>query len=528
MELQHKLARLRAQRGWSQEKLAEELGVSRQAVQKWERGAGTPDLENLIKLAKRFNVSMDALLLDSDQRVLEEMHKDALIQPEYGMQHKWESYAAQLDIEYIQSLEEGKDIAPYAELFNQIHKMPADSHKIRMADVLFDLVQALPQRSDYAYNEPSDLAAIRALRPKNREEKANLPERGTLLDRLRGAWFGRIAGCLLGKPIEGIRTEELHSLLRESGNWPMHRYILSTDITEEMMQKYNYRLEGKCWADTIFCAPSDDDTNYMVLAQVLIDECGRDFTPRDVGRIWLDYQPKKAYCTAERVALCNLVKGYLPPNSAKFQNPYREWIGAQIRGDYFGYINPGNPELAAEMAWRDASISHIKNGIYGEMFISAMIAQAAVEQDIEKIIQAGLNQIPVSSRLYEAVQTILAFYHQGISQTECAAKIHQMYDEHTAHGWCHTISNAMIVAMALLYGGGDYGKSICLAVQTGFDTDCNGATVGSILGMRGGEKAIDEAWLRPLNGQLDTQIFGIDRVDIRKMAEKTLSHIEME
>ena len=110
MELQHKLARLRAQRGWSQEKLAEELGVSRQAVQKWERGAGTPDLENLIKLAKRFNVSMDALLLDSDQRVLEEMRKDALIQPEYGMQHKWESYAAQLDIEYTQTLEEGKDI----------------------------------------------------------------------------------------------------------------------------------------------------------------------------------------------------------------------------------------------------------------------------------------------------------------------------------------------------------------------------------------------------------------------------------
>ena len=109
MELQHKLARLRAQRNWSQERLAEELGVSRQAVQKWERGAGTPDLENLTKLAKKFNVSVDALLLDSDQRVLEEMHKDTLIQPEYSMQHSWESYAAQLIVEYLQTLEEGKE-----------------------------------------------------------------------------------------------------------------------------------------------------------------------------------------------------------------------------------------------------------------------------------------------------------------------------------------------------------------------------------------------------------------------------------
>ena len=527
MELRHKLARLRMESGMSQEKMAEELGVSRQAVQKWESGTGIPDIENLIKLVKHFGVSMDALLLDSDPRIMEEMQKNSLIQPEYSMQAAWENYASQLNVEYRQSLEEGKDIAPFEELFAQVAKMPACSYQTRIADVLFDFVQALPQQADYAYQEPSDLPSIHAMRPENREGKSPLPSVEILRDRLMGAWLGRIAGCLLGKPIEGIRTKELHPLLKETNNWPLHRYILSTDITEEMIQRYSFRLRGKCWADTIPCAPSDDDTNYMVLSQVLIEECGRDFTPQDVGRIWLDYQPKRAYCTAERIAFCNLVKGYLPPNSARFQNPYREWIGAQIRGDYFGYINPGNPELAAEMAWRDASISHIKNGIYGEMFIAAMIAQAAVEQDIEKIIQAGLNQIPAASRLYEAVNQILNLFHQGISQAECAAHIHQCYDEHTSHGWCHTISNAMIVVMALLYGGGDYGKSICMAVQTGFDTDCNGATVGSILGMRGGEKAIPECWLQPLNGQLDTQIFGVGRVNIRDMAEKTLAHIEM-
>lgn len=93
--------------------------------------------------------------------------------------------------------------------------------------------------------------------------------------------------------------------------------------------------------DEVSAMPMDDDTNYVVLAQILVDTYGRDFTPYDVSRVWLDYQKKDAYCTAERVAYRNFINGYVPPQSACYQNPFREWIGAQIRGDYYGYVNPG-------------------------------------------------------------------------------------------------------------------------------------------------------------------------------------------
>lgn len=272
--------------------------------------------------------------------------------------------------------------------------------------------------------------------------------------------------------------------------------------------------------------PVDDDTNYVVLAQKIIEKYGRDFTPYDVSRAWIAYQGKDAYCTAERVAFCNFVKGYAPPQSAIYKNPYREWIGAQIRGDYFGYINPGDPKLAAEMAWRDASISHVKNGIYGEIFVAAMLAIAATTNSIEEIISGGLAEIPQTSRLYESVMSILDSYKSGVSEQNCFKMIHEKYDEHSGHDWCHTISNAMIVVAALLYGEGDFSKSICMAVETGFDTDCNGATVGSILGMANGKETISEAWSAPINNKLHTSIFGVGTVNISDCVEKTLSHIE--
>lgn len=524
MKLQTVLIKLRTEAGYSQEKFAELMGVSRQAVQKWENGSSCPDTGHLIKMAKYFNISLDALALGSDRRMLQELRGDRKIQPEYSILHDWELYSSELKVEYQQSIEEGKEVGAYEDLFRAVSKMPKGEQKEKIAEVLFELVLNAPQRAGYPYNEPSDLKGIRSLRPAFEQSKC--PEKPNRKDRIYGAWVGRICGCLLGKPVEGIRTGELIPLLEETGNAPMRRYLRAAEITEEMCEKYTFRLTGNCYADTIKCAPIDDDTNYTVLAQLLIEQYGRDFTPYDVSRVWLETQPKSAYCTAERVAYKNFVAGYTPPDSALYKNPYREWIGAQIRADYYGYINPGNPELAAEMAWRDASVSHVKNGIYGAMYVAAMLAGAAVCDDMRQIILCGLSQIPAASRLYEALSRVLADFDAGVSQKDCFSKLHREYDEYNSHDWCHTISNACIVTACLLYGGEDFGKSICMAVETGFDTDCNGATVGSVLGMKNGADSIGPEWTAPVNGLLDTSIFGIGTVEIVALAEQTLRHCE--
>ena len=435
------------------------------------------------------------------------------------------SYHSDLMKEYVQSVEEGLDIEKYKDLFETVSALKDGEIKKKLSDILFEIVINADMQKGYAYNEPSSLKEIKKLR-KSHSFEMKIPDEETLRKKLLGAWTGRACGCLLGKPIECIRTDELIPLLKETGNYPLHRYIFSTDITEEMCGRYKFWLRNKAYADTVDGMPVDDDTNYVVLAQKIVEDFGRDFDSEDVATAWMKYQSIYSYFTAERVAFSNFVNCIVPPASAMYKNVAREWIGAQIRGDYFGYINPGNPEEAAEMAFTDARISHVKNGIYGEMFISAMLACAAVTDCIDDIILGGLAQIPETSRLFEAVMKIYDGYKNGVTVDECFDIIHSAYDEHTDHGWCHTISNAMIVTAGLLYGEGNFGKSICIAVGMGFDTDCNGATVGSVIGMMKTVDGIDESWKKPVNGKINTSVFGAETVNIEEAVEKTLKHIE--
>lgn len=446
------------------------------------------------------------------------------IKPDYKFPDFDDHLSNDIMNEFIQATDEGLDVKQYENLFKEVASMPTGEVKTKLSHVLYETVMTSDMVEGYKYNEPSTLEEIKALRKKY-NINTDTPDEKALKSKIEGAWVGRICGCLLGKAVEGIRSDEMIPLLKETNNYPMYRYINQSDITEEMCERYKFWLRNKCYADITHGMPIDDDTNYMVLYQKIIDEFGKDFTSFDVMKAWTRYMPVNQCFTAERVAYKNFISGFTPPISAVYKNPYREWIGAQIRGDYFGYINPGCPEKAAEMAFRDASVSHVKNGIYGEMFVSAMISAAAVTDNIEDIIFAGLGEIPYTSRLYESIMSVVEDYRNGKEKEDVINRIHKEYDEHTGYGWCHTIPNAMIVVSSLLYGENDYGKSICMAVQACFDTDCNAATVGSILGMKNGIDSIGSEWSKPLENTIHTAVFGLETVKITDCVELNLKHI---
>ena len=353
---------------------------------------------------------------------------------------------------------------------------------------------------------------------------------------MHGGWLGRICGCLLGKPVEGRRRAQIENYLKEQNRWPLEFYF--SNKVEDAVRKDNGfgSRDMPLWEETITCMVEDDDTNYTATGLAIVKAQGADFTPEHVGEFWLGNIPFYHVCTAERVAYKNLVNQFPTPDregkfpgkfsSATFRNVFREWIGAQIRADFFGYCNPGDPERAAEFAWRDACISHIKNGIYGEMWVAAMLAAAFVLDDVEAVIRAGMAQIPAGSRLVRDLEDVFAWRREGRSYADAVNAIHARWNETSSHHWCHTNSNAQIVAVALLWGGKDYGRTICGAVMPALDTDCNGATAGSVLGVMLGRRALPSRWTEPMHDRLLTGVHGFYDVSLPQMAEETLAIIE--
>jgi hypothetical protein len=230
--------------------------------------------------------------------------------------------------------------------------------------------------------------------------------------RLRGAWQGRISGCLLGKPLEVLSfkkgREGLLSYLRRANAMPLRDYVPFLAGTPD---ERDIKL---CCHGHIRRAEPDDDINYTVLALMLLENHGAALTTEDVARAWIRLLPAGATWTAERAAyktvICKMADEFVNGAEPGFDlaqcsdNAWNEWIGAQIRADLYGWVCPGRPELAADLATRDASLSHRNDGVHGAAFVAALGAAIPVTADIGEAVKTALRHIPENSGAAHAVK----------------------------------------------------------------------------------------------------------------------------
>jgi ADP-ribosylglycohydrolase len=440
-------------------------------------------------------------------------------------------YTARVYYEWLQARDEGRDVAHLQEICKVIqNRFFSDDRQdtlndLEVACALERQLRKAPVSDKFTYTEPSAYGEILKERPeKNRAISIVSDE--VAKNKILGGWTGRVAGCILGKPLEFWRRASLRSMLEEIGNYPVTRYVSTKDFTPELIKKYNIKtgapLITQPWIDELKgYAPADDDTNYTVLNLKLMEAFGYDFDPGDVMYAWLYWVPAGLCCTAERVAYNNALNGMSAPATAVYQNPYREWVGAQIRAEVFGWANPGNAEAAAEVAYRDACVSHTRNGIYGEMFVAAMVAAAMSTNDIREIIETGLGEIPENSRLATAVRSVIDDYDRGTTLEESMEKLHSLHDEKNIFEWCHIIPNEKIVVLSLLHSDRDFTRAIGNCVQFAFDTDSNAAVVGAIMGTLLGPDGIEEKWTSPLGGILGSTVLDEEMNHIEDLAERT-------
>jgi ADP-ribosylglycohydrolase len=453
----------------------------------------------------------------------------------------WNTAAALIACEKRQLLEEGRDPKWIAGAWGGVDLEKSDGKTL--AD-LWNRLQEAPMRSEFEFVEPSDLKEIQSARTDAKRALTIAYDDAELYQRMLGAWTGRCVGCALGKPVEGFMGpyNGLSSKDRQK------TYLLGIAADEYPLRDYfpgkspAQKKTGGLWCpasqrENIQFMETDDDIRYTVIGHDLLRQKGANFTSKDVMVGWLQNLPYKYVCTAETQAYRNFVLRYQVHDGvtaeidwtwvATHQNPYREWIGAQIRADAWGYAAPGQPELAAEFAWRDARISHIKNGIYGEMFVAAMIAAGFARNDPLAVVRAGLAEIPKHSRLHREMEQVIAICQKhGCSFGAFESVLDEVYALLGHYDPVHTNNNAGLVVAALLLGKDDFEKVVTLAVMGGWDTDCNGASAGSIYGAMFGADKIPAKWKEPLQDTLYSQIFNYHPIAISECARQSVEIVQ--
>ena len=342
-----------------------------------------------------------------------------------------------------------------------------------------------------------------------------------LRDRIRRAWQGRISGCMLGKPVELLSMFEGHAALtahlEAAGVQPLRGYIPYVA---------HRRVEADWCAERLDHAAPDDDVNYSVLALMLLEQHGQAMSTADVARAWLKLLPAGQTFTAERAAYRTLLARAAErfPEGAEpgfdlaecADNPYSDWIGAQIRADVYGWVLPGRPAAAAELARRDAALSHRDEGIYGAMVVAALGAALATMAQ-EAALEAALATIPEGSAAHVAARFGRSLAGDPVGGTV----IRERYADLSP---VHTLNNLALVIWSLYSHLDDFGAAIGDVVAAGLDTDCNGATVGALWGLQG--PAIPDAWTSPWQGRVGLSLAGTDEVALEALVDRTVAVAE--
>jgi ADP-ribosylglycohydrolase len=308
-------------------------------------------------------------------------------------------------------------------------------------------------------------------------------------DRVYACWLGKNIGGTLGMPFEGKQQAQSISF-------------------------YTNLKEGEP-------AANDDLDLQMLWLKAMQEHDGR-VDARILGEYWLKFVPVdwNEYGVGKR----NMRAGLLPPVSGAYDNEqWKHSNGAWIRSEIWACLAPGNPAMAAKMAREDACVDHGQaEGTLAEIFTASVESAAFIESDRDKLIEIGLSMIPADSEVAVAIRAAIAAKKAG---KDWQAAREDVITASKKTGWFQAPRNVAFTILGWLYADGDFGKGLCTAINCGDDTDCTGATLGSIWGIINGTKGIPEKWSAPIGKAIKVvAIQGFDHPkDLDALTDQTVA-----
>lgn len=309
-------------------------------------------------------------------------------------------------------------------------------------------------------------------------------------ERVYAGWLGKCIGVRFGAPLENWTYEEIRDNLGE----------LTGYVAED---------RGKLFK------PDDDTSVPLILLNALENKHSwSDLTAADFGEALLNAVGCEhgsfwwgGYgISTEHTAYLNLLGGIPAPrsgSSAQNGKALAEQIGGQIFSDIWGLLLPNNPRAAADLSELAASVSHDGAGLHGARFIAAAVSAAFSEPHPRRLIEIGLEQVPPGSDYDRVMRAMMVFHSSHPEDWRAAfAYLKENFGYQHYAGMVPIIPNAGVIALGLLYGAGDFSRTLQITNMAGWDTDCNVGNVGAIMGVAHGVEGIDARWREPMNDLL--------------------------
>ena len=288
-------------------------------------------------------------------------------------------------------------------------------------------------------------------------------------DKVKACWIGKNIGGTMGTPYEGVR---------------------------EMLD-----IKGFSTPKNVVL-PNDDLDLQLVWLHALEQVGPWNIDAATLGEFWLNFIPPN--WNEYGIGKANMRRGLTPPLSGDYDNNWRDSNGAWIRTEIWASVAPAAPELAARYAVEDAKVDHgAGEGTFAAAFVAAMQSAAFVIDDIFECIRLGLCAIPENCRMAQSIKLVLECYEKKISWQEARNAVFEANSD-IGNGWFEAPTNVSYAVLGMLYGEGDFKKSMIIAINCGDDTDCTGATVGATLGILYGMAGIPEDWAEHIGDDIVT------------------------
>lgn len=294
------------------------------------------------------------------------------------------------------------------------------------------------------------------------------------LERVYSGCLGKVLGVYLGRPFEMWSHDRITRELGPIGYYVADRVGVPLIVTD------------------------DDISGTFTFVRALSDYgATTDLTAAQVGQTWLNYIVENRTIlwwggvgnSTEHTAYLHLKAGLRAPASGSAAVNGRvvaEQIGAQIFIDAWALVSPGDPAQAAEFARLAGSVSHDGLALDSARMLAAMEAAAFAETDIDTLLDTGLSFVTAGSVIAGLVADLRTWRTEEPDWEKARDRLDHTYGNHLWGGNCHTVPNFGVIVLALLWGGGDWDKSMTIVNTAGWDTDCNSGNLGCLLGIRNG------------------------------------------